>query len=395
MAMMLSGAECPLETRLKAVRQSRGWSQLRLVSELERLAKVRDLPVASRASLKTQVSRWENGHVRPDGTYAALLAEIYGTTPADLDLTNVPEAIWVPTPAMTGTPSAEWLDCMRGLLAEYARTDNAVGPGHLLGIVAQHVAALEKMAMNTRNGLARESLLLGSQFAEFAGWLSQDAGDLGQAERWTDRALDLLELEGDRSARSYVLMRKSAIAAERRDPARSVSLAVASARDPAQLAPQLQALVLRQVAISHALAGEASSSARAVDAALSVVPDDVGSGGHLAYCTPSYVLMEAGVAALQLRSRDLAAERLTAAVKAWPAGFERDRGLCLARLALAEALRGDLDAACEVGRHAVDVAKVAGSARTQGVLRILSRRLARHQRATVVSEFRDYSGKLS
>jgi transcriptional regulator with XRE-family HTH domain len=384
-----------LETRLKAVRHARGWSQLRLVSELERIAKARDLPVASRASLKTQVSRWENGHVRPDGAYAALLAEVYGTTPADLDLGDVPAAIWVPTSAVTGTASAEWLDCMRGLLAEYARTDNAVGPGHLLGIVAQHVAALENMAMNTRDGLARDSLLVASQFAEFAGWLSQDAGDLGQAERWTERADDLIAYEHDPSARAYVLMRKSAIAAERRDPARSVSLAVASARDPERLSPQLQALVHRQVAISHALAGDARLSARAVDTALSVVPDRASDTGHLAYCTPSYVLMESGVAALQLRSPQLAVERLAEALKMWPAGFERDRGLCLARLALAEALRGNLDAACEIGKQAVDVAKVAGSARTQGVLRILDRRLARHGRATVVSEFRDHSGNLS
>lgn len=364
---------------------------MRLVSELERLAKVRDLPVASRASLKTQVSRWENGHVRPDGTYAAMLAEIYGTSAADLDLSEVPSSIWVPTQALTGTPSAEWLDCMRALFTEYARTDNAVGPGHLLGIVAQHVAALEAVAVRSRDGLTRDSLLLGSRFAEFAGWLSQDAGDLGQAERWTDRALDMIELEEDPAVRAYVLMRKSAIAAERHDPARSVTLAVASARSPERLSPQLQALVHRQVAISQALAGDARASSRAVDSALSVVPDEAGVVSPFAYCTPAYVLMEAGVAALQLRSRDLAAERLSAAAATWSVGFERDRGLCLARLALAEALRGNLDAACDVGKQAVDLAKVAGSARTRAVLCALNRRLDRHQRATVVSEFRDYS----
>ena len=384
-----------MDTRLKAVRQARGWSQLRLVSELEGLAQSRHLPVASRASMKTQVSRWENGHVRPDRTYAGLLAEIYGTTPADLDLVDEPGRIWVPPPAVVGPPSREWLACMEGLLAEYAATDNAVGPGHLLGVVAQHVAHLERVALRATNGLARESLVLGSRFAEFAGWLSQDGGDLGQAERWTDRALDLTELESDPSMRSYILMRKSAIAADRREPARAVSLAVAATRDHRRLSPPLQALVLRQAGISHALGGDARESERAVDSALSVVEDHGSSAGPLAYCSPAYVLMEAGVAALRLKSLHVAAERLTAAATTWPEGFERDRGLCLARLALVEAKRGNVDVSCEVGRRAVDVVAVAGSARTRAVLRGLDRRLARHQRSTVVSEFRDYSGNLS
>ena len=86
---------------------------------------------------------------------------------------------------------------------------------------------------------------------------------------------------------------------------------------------------------------------------------------------------------------------MTSAASDWPQGFERDRGLCLARLALVEALRGNLDVACEVGKQAVDLAAVAGSARTRAVLRSLHRRLAAHREATVVSEFRDYSGKLS
>jgi transcriptional regulator with XRE-family HTH domain len=384
-----------METRLKAVRQARGWSQLRLVSEMERLAKAGDLPVASRASLKTQVSRWENGHVRPDGTYAALLAEVYGTTPADLDLADTPATLWIPTPVRATTPSAEWLDCMRGLLAQYARTDNAAGPGHLLGIVAQHVAGLEQVAIQARDGLARESLVLGSRFAEFAGWLSQDAGDLLQAERWTDRALDLIALDDDPSARAYILMRKSAIASDRRDCARAVSLAMAAGSAPERLSPHLHALVLRQAAISHALAGDARESERAAHQALTVVHEQRSAAESVAYCTPSYVLMEAGVAAIRLKAYDAAAEHLAAAAARWPEGFQRDRGLCLARLALVEAVRGNLDVACEVGKQAVDVAAVAGSARTRAVFRSLDKRLAPHQRTTVVSEFREYSGKLS
>ena len=72
-----------MTTPLQAARRARGWSQARAVSELARLAKWKKIHVASAASLKTQLSRWENGHVTPD-YYQALLCEIYKSTPGEL-----------------------------------------------------------------------------------------------------------------------------------------------------------------------------------------------------------------------------------------------------------------------------------------------------------------------
>jgi hypothetical protein len=232
-----------------------------------------------------------------------------------------------------------------------------------------------------------------SRFAEFAGWLCQDAGDLLEAERWTDRALDYVEHGGDDHARAYILMRKSTIAVERRECPRAVALAAAAGRSPEGKSSHLQALVFRQLAISHALASEASESERAADKALVAASN----GGELlnpahAYCTLPYVLMES-IAAARRGDYDLGAARLSAASNAWPQRFTRDQGLCLARLAVAEAARGSIDSACDVGRRAVDVASVAASARTESVLRSLDRRLAPHRRLTVVSEFLSYRRK--
>jgi transcriptional regulator with XRE-family HTH domain len=72
-----------MTTPLQAARRARGWSQARAVSELVRLAKWKEIHVASAASLKTQLSRWENGHVAPD-YYQGLLCEIYKSTPGEL-----------------------------------------------------------------------------------------------------------------------------------------------------------------------------------------------------------------------------------------------------------------------------------------------------------------------
>ena len=54
-----------------------------MVWELMKLAERKKIGVASAASLKTQLSRWENGHVTPD-YYQALLCEVLGATPGEL-----------------------------------------------------------------------------------------------------------------------------------------------------------------------------------------------------------------------------------------------------------------------------------------------------------------------
>jgi len=156
----------------------------------------------------------------------------------------------------------------------------------------------------------------------------------------------------------------------------------------------MQALIARQRAIAEASSGNALESDRAAEAAVELIASDgAGAPDELAYCTPAYVLMETGAAAARLRSYDVAAGRLSASVSSWPDGFRRDRGLATARLALVEAARGNVDAACDLGRRAVDLATLASSARTQAVLKSLDKRLAPHRRSTVVSEFRSYSGE--
>src|SRR4051812_4773304 len=75
-----------METQLKAARLARGWSQMRMLSELQRVAMLRGLTVPSRTSLKTEVSRWEKGHVTPTEPSVGLLAEIYERSPAELGL---------------------------------------------------------------------------------------------------------------------------------------------------------------------------------------------------------------------------------------------------------------------------------------------------------------------
>ena len=54
-----------------------------MVWELMRLAERKQVKISSAASLKTQLSRWENGHVTPD-YYQALLCELFQAAPGEL-----------------------------------------------------------------------------------------------------------------------------------------------------------------------------------------------------------------------------------------------------------------------------------------------------------------------
>jgi transcriptional regulator with XRE-family HTH domain len=73
----------PAVTLLQAARRALGWSQGRAVWEIVNLAQSKKMTVASAPSLKTQLSRWENGHVTP-GYYRPLLCELYRKTPREL-----------------------------------------------------------------------------------------------------------------------------------------------------------------------------------------------------------------------------------------------------------------------------------------------------------------------
>ena len=69
---------------LKRARVDRGWSQSRLIAAMEAEARRMRRPIAEPASLKTQLSRWENGHHTPDSFYQELFERVYAKTASQL-----------------------------------------------------------------------------------------------------------------------------------------------------------------------------------------------------------------------------------------------------------------------------------------------------------------------
>jgi tetratricopeptide (TPR) repeat protein len=68
-----------------------GYTAAQVIDLLTRRADARNLPIASKASLKTKLSRWENGKEQPSETYQRLFREIYGRTNTELGFPDAPE----------------------------------------------------------------------------------------------------------------------------------------------------------------------------------------------------------------------------------------------------------------------------------------------------------------
>lgn len=74
----------PVGTGLRNARTARGWSQERLVREIEQYARRHVTDVASTASLRVYVSEWENGKRNISDRYASILRQLLGITDSEL-----------------------------------------------------------------------------------------------------------------------------------------------------------------------------------------------------------------------------------------------------------------------------------------------------------------------
>jgi hypothetical protein len=79
--------------------------------------------------------------------------------------------------------------------------------------------------------------------------------------------------------------------------------------------------------------------------------------------------MEAGISWVDFARPDLAVNIFHDSLRTWPPHSQvRDRGLCLARLAAASAVRRDVEQACEAATEALAIARTTGSARISAQL---------------------------
>lgn len=260
-------------------------------------------------------------------------------------------------------------------------------PAAVLPQVIAHVHTLRMLVADSSEPARSELLLLASRVAEYAGWMSQEAGDERTALWWTNRAVRFAEAGQDRQLASYALVRHAELALYRQDPISTVELAErAQASDNA--GPRVAGLAARCEAQGHALAGNFDAYQRALDraATLLALPDP--SDGRNPVLGSSNMVdpvsLVRGWALCDLGRPAEAAAALDRSVGRIPVAARRTRARFGVRRALAHALNGEVDQASEViGDVLDDVARV-DSATVRMDLGQLARTLIRwHNHGTV------------
>jgi tetratricopeptide (TPR) repeat protein/transcriptional regulator with XRE-family HTH domain len=296
----------------------------------------------------------------------------------------------LPAAAVDGASPIEHLERMRLVLVE---SDNLLGPRHVIPTVHQHVSIIQQLR-SAASGADRRALLhLQAQFGEFASWLHQDAGDFRMAQHWTDRALEWSQTAGDPEMTAYILARKSQLAGDMRDPGRALDYAEA-ALELASPRSRLKAAAAAYAAHGHALDGEYGRDAtfRMHDdarATLSELDSDPGSPWAV-WMNDAYLDVERARCLSMLGRHDEAAEIFQQAIRELPRGFRRDRGVYLAREALAHANAGQPDQAAGAGTAALSIAIETESGRIINELAHLDTELAPWHRVPEVAAFRDH-----
>lgn len=292
--------------------------------------------------------------------------------------------------ASAGAAAPSPVEHLRELRRVLVDSDNMLGSGSVLPAVHAQIGVIQQMRAGRRGADHRALVVLQAQYAEFAGWLNQDARDFRAAQFWLDRALEWSNVATDREMSTYIMARKSQLAGDMSAAADAVDLAVA-AGSMARRRTRLKATAATYGAHGHALAGERPACLRAIDRAREVAGhlDDDPASPWASWLDRSYIEVQRGRCLAVLGDHAQAAGVFRQAIRDLPPSFRRDRGVYLAREALAYVGAREPEEAASVGMQAVAIAQDTQSGRVIDELARVGAGLARWSRLPAVTEFQD------
>jgi hypothetical protein len=248
--------------------------------------------------------------------------------------------------------------------------DGQLGPTTALPVVLGVLGAVREYAREVKRDVRRSLLHVGSDSAEFAGWLYRDLRDLQTATYWYDRAMEWAQEADDPAMQGYVLLRKSQLAYDQREPGRVLSLAEAAERTSGELPRGVRAEVTQQEALGLAMLGEPLVAVeRKLDGARQLLGKGTSADGQElgSYFTDGMLLLRSTACYTEAGKPAQAAELLDGVISGGRLS-PRDAGYFTARRAAALALSGEPDEAARLGLEALQVATTTRSGRTLAVL---------------------------
>ncbi|MFE3149969.1 helix-turn-helix domain-containing protein [Streptomyces sp. NPDC059218] len=340
---------------LATLRARRGWS-------------VREF--AQRANVSEgQICNLESGLRNPTPAVAAACDAAFGTGG---ELAELAGAGRRGTCAEDVVEAGPVLAGYERVLSELKGIGRSTGPRFVTASMKSITRILTDAGPHAVGEQRAEIWLLASRFAEYTGWMAQEAGNPAEALRWTNLAVRWGAQGGDETVAAYALVRKAFIAQHRGDTDAAIGFADQAARHPAAN-PVIRAHAARRSAQGHARRGDAEACREALQRFRSHAAEV--NGDRTAHWGPRIEngnprLIEASCM-LSLRQFEPAADLFAAERRRLPAvpADSNSQARFAVRQATALAGVGRLDDACQTVEATMPVIKRIDSATVRAELR--------------------------
>ncbi|MEU1755629.1 helix-turn-helix transcriptional regulator [Micromonospora matsumotoense] len=289
----------------------------------------------------------------------------------------------LPLPAVTvGTE-------MEDVFAAVRRWGRTASPAAVLPVLVAQLHVVRAGALHTTGDARQRQIGLGARMSEFAGWMTQEAGDVAGALWWTDLAAQLAAEAGLSQMEEHVLIRRALVTLYDGRADQTVELA-ARAGTGAGASPRTRWLAALREAQGYALAGDQRRCLAALDRARSLAAAAASAGEPpLGPETPmdmqviitAWCLYDLGYFAESAVLFDREVPRI-------PVESTRSYARFAARRVLAHASAGHVDRVCELLPDLLDQAERADSATVRAELRALARTARRWPRHAAIQRLR-------
>ena len=265
---------------LREARKARGWSQNRLVIEIERYVERHpQFTIASSASLKTYVSEWENGRRAVTEPYRTILRALLGWTDEELLQHSTPDQAdgyeelvrHIDSAHAVSRSMVETLTSQTELLRVQ---DRMVGAFSIVDQMNAHLETLKDaltfaVLPNARKPVARE--LAGA--ATLAAWQALDVGAIERAWRHYELGKQAAKEADDVLYLAHAMGEQAFVLADAGRPQLAVELVREAQRvGGSRMSERLRAWLASAEAELSALAGNADEARRALEIASSAMP---------------------------------------------------------------------------------------------------------------------------
>jgi hypothetical protein len=344
-------------TSLQTVRRHLGYTAAQVIDLLTRRAHALNLAIANRASLKTKLSRWENGKEQPSEIYQRLFREIYGRTNAELGFPDEPaeepEAAELRARlAMARTVDAETVEVFRQQVDHARHVDRRFGALTQLDQLRAQIDQVHHL-LSYRAGRQRPALAgVLVEASTLAGWQALDRAALGQAWAHYECAKAAAREADSPALLAHATAEQAFVLVDLDETTAAVDqLTHASSIANGTATPLLRAWLAAAHGETLAAAGHADDARRAFDTASGLLPSDpVDPALPFLFLGDSHLDRWRGNALARVGAPD-AIDQLTDALARLPVEFVRARTGLLVDLAYAHAAAGDRDAAVAHARQ--------------------------------------------